>query len=107
MRRNFTHFSIFLLLLTLTSSAAFGQAPAKPNMTNEDFRKQAPAPLPPRPINLPKPVESTLSNGLKVVIVADKRAELHWMQHCDDAKNDVSRWSARVHWVRISTGEAS
>ena len=41
------------------------------------------------------------------VIVADKRAELHWMQHCDDAKNDVSRWSARVHWVRISTGEAS
>ena len=36
-----------------------------------------------------------------------KRAELHWMQHCDDDKNDFSRWSGRVHWVRIATGGPS
>jgi hypothetical protein len=36
-----------------------------------------------------------------------KHAELHWMQHCDDDKNDFSRWSGRVHWVRIATGGPS
>jgi hypothetical protein len=36
-----------------------------------------------------------------------KRAELHWMQHCDDDKNDFSRWSGRVRWVRIATGGPS
>jgi putative endonuclease len=41
------------------------------------------------------------------VIAADKRAELHWMQHCDDDKNDFSRWSGRVRWVRIATGGPS
>ena len=41
------------------------------------------------------------------VIAADKWAELHWMQHCDDAKNDFSRWLACVRWVRIATGGPS
>ena len=36
-----------------------------------------------------------------------KWAELHWMQHCDDAKNDFSRWLACVRWVRIATGGPS
>lgn len=41
--------------------------------TNEDFRKKQPAPLAPRPINLPIPAEKTLPNGLKIVVVEDKR----------------------------------
>lgn len=39
----------------------------------ENFRKTAPAPLAPRPFNLPIPVETTLANGLKVVVVEDRR----------------------------------
>ncbi|MEP6637547.1 MAG: insulinase family protein, partial [Acidobacteriota bacterium] len=42
----------------------------------EQFRQQAPVPLPPRPIHLPTAFETTLSNGLTVVIVADKRLPL-------------------------------
>jgi hypothetical protein len=38
---------------------------------------------------------------------SEKRAELHWMQHCDDDENDFSCWSACVRWVRIATGEPS
>jgi predicted Zn-dependent peptidase len=45
----------------------------KMNQQTEEFRKSAPAPLAPRSINLPKPAETTLPNGLKVVIVEDKR----------------------------------
>lgn len=41
--------------------------------TNEDFRKKQPAPLAPRPINLPIPAEKVLPNGLKIVVVEDKR----------------------------------
>lgn len=41
--------------------------------TNEDFRKKQPAPLAPRSFNLPTPFEKTLPNGLKVVVVEDKR----------------------------------
>lgn len=41
--------------------------------TNEDFRKKQPAPLAARPFNLPTPLEKTLPNGLKVVVVEDKR----------------------------------
>src|SRR5919202_257364 len=34
----------------------------------EDFRRQPPAPLPPRALNLPVPFETTLANGLRVVV---------------------------------------
>jgi zinc protease len=75
MRRiNFT--VSILLLLFAGATAAWGQEKPKPNMTTEDFRKQAPTPLAPRPIRLPKPVEYVLPNGLKVVVVADKRLPL-------------------------------
>ena len=37
----------------------------------ESFRQQAPAPLPPRPIHIPRASETTLANGLAVVIVED------------------------------------
>lgn len=40
------------------------------------FRKVAPAPLPPRPISIPTPRETTLRNGLTLVIVEDSRLPL-------------------------------
>lgn len=42
----------------------------------EDFRRQPPPPLSPRPISLPSPHETTLSNGMRVVIVEDSRLPL-------------------------------
>jgi zinc protease len=42
----------------------------------EEFRRQQPAPLPPRPLNIPTPYETVLPNGLRVVIVEDKRLPL-------------------------------
>src|SRR5918912_227041 len=42
----------------------------------EDFRRQPPAPLPPRALNLPLPEETTLENGLRVVVVEHDRLPL-------------------------------
>ncbi len=42
----------------------------------ESFRSQAPAPLPPRPIVIPTPRETVLSNGLTLVVVEDTRLPL-------------------------------
>ena len=42
----------------------------------EDFRKSAPAPLAPVAFNIPQPFETTLANGLKVVIFEDKKLPL-------------------------------
>ncbi|MBA3242456.1 MAG: insulinase family protein [Acidobacteria bacterium] len=42
----------------------------------EDFRREPPAPLPPRPLNLPVAVETTLANGLHVVFVEEDRLPL-------------------------------
>jgi zinc protease len=42
----------------------------------EDFRRRPPAPLPERALNLPLPEESTLSNGLRVVVVEQRRLPL-------------------------------
>jgi zinc protease len=42
----------------------------------EDFRRQPPAPLAPRSLNLPTPQETTLANGLRVVIVEHDRLPL-------------------------------
>ncbi len=43
---------------------------------NEDFRKTAPAPLEPVPFLIPQPYETTLSNGLKIIVFEDKRLPL-------------------------------
>ena len=43
---------------------------------NEDFRKTAPAPLAPKPFEIPKPFETVLPNGLKVVVFEDNRLPL-------------------------------
>lgn len=42
----------------------------------EPFRSQAPAPLQPRPIAIPAPRETVLSNGLALVVVEDNRLPL-------------------------------
>jgi zinc protease len=42
----------------------------------EIFRSQAPPPLQPRPISIPTPRETTLSNGLSLVVVEDNRLPL-------------------------------
>ena len=39
----------------------------------EEFRKTAPAPLAPKPFNISQPFETTLDNGLKVIIFEDSR----------------------------------
>ena len=42
----------------------------------EAFRRQLPPPLAPRPLNLPEQFAATLSNGLGLVVVEDKRLPL-------------------------------
>ena len=47
------------------------------NMSQQEhFRSQAPPPLQPRPILIPTPRETTLANGLRVVVVEDSRLPL-------------------------------
>src|SRR5215203_6035001 len=47
------------------------------NMSQQEtFRSQAPAPLQPRPISIPTPRETTLPNGLTLVVVEDSRLPL-------------------------------
>ncbi|HMF57377.1 MAG TPA: pitrilysin family protein [Pyrinomonadaceae bacterium] len=42
----------------------------------EDFRRRAPAPLPTKPLNIPRPFETMLPNGLQIVIVEAPRLPL-------------------------------
>src|SRR4051812_44945697 len=42
----------------------------------EEFRSKPPAPLPVRPLNLPEPAETALANGLRVVVVEQRRLPL-------------------------------
>lgn len=45
-------------------------------MQTETFRREMPPPLAPRPLNLPEPFETTLSNGLQLVVIEDRRLPL-------------------------------
>ena len=45
-------------------------------MQTETFRRQMPAPLAPRPLNLPESFQTTLANGLALVLIEDKRLPL-------------------------------
>jgi zinc protease len=47
-----------------------------PDNQLETFRRQPPAPLAPRPLNLPTAEETTLANGLRVVVVENPRLPL-------------------------------
>jgi zinc protease len=62
---------IFVFAVTAFGVNAFAQ-----KTMNEDFRKTAPAPLAPKPFEIPKPFETVLPNGLKVVVFEDKRLPL-------------------------------
>jgi len=45
-------------------------------MQTEVFRHEMPPPLAPRPLNLPEPFETTLSNGLQLIVIEDRRLPL-------------------------------
>ena len=45
-------------------------------MQTETFRREMPPPLAPRPLNLPESFETTLANGLTLVLIEDKRLPL-------------------------------
>ncbi|MEP7037796.1 MAG: pitrilysin family protein [Acidobacteriota bacterium] len=62
---------IFAGLISAFSISIFAQ-----KTMNEDFRKTAPAPLAPKKFDIPKPFETTLPNGLKVVVFEDNRLPL-------------------------------
>ena len=46
------------------------------NLQTENFRREMPPPLAPRPLNLPEPYEKTLPNGLGIVLIEDQRLPL-------------------------------
>ncbi|MEJ7576065.1 MAG: pitrilysin family protein [Pyrinomonadaceae bacterium] len=80
-RKNLLMCVALLLTAAMMSGTlpAFAQTAAVPQQqqgATEEFRRQAPTPLPARPLNLPAPYETTLPNGLRVVIVEDKRTPL-------------------------------
>lgn len=56
--------------------AAFSVGTFAQKTMNEDFRKTAPAALAPKQFDIPKPFETILPNGLKVVVFEDKRLPL-------------------------------
>jgi zinc protease len=70
--------SAALILSGFQALVAFAQtgAPQQGMKQTEEFRKQAPPPLAARPLSIPKPYETTLPNGLQVVIVEDPRLPL-------------------------------
>src|SRR4051812_12448942 len=45
-------------------------------MQTETFRREMPPPLEPRPLNLPEPFATKLSNGLELVLIEDTRLPL-------------------------------
>lgn len=70
--------SVALLFGGASMLAAFAEeaAPRKDMNQTENFRRQAPAPLPSKALNIPTPFETTLANGLQLVIVESKRLPL-------------------------------
>ncbi len=69
--RNTIKIMIFAVVISAFGANTFAQ-----KTMNEDFRKTAPAPLAPKPFDIPKPFETVLPNGLKVVVFEDKRLPL-------------------------------
>jgi zinc protease len=78
-------------------------------MSEEEFRKQAPAPLAPVPFNISKPFETTLENGLKVVVFEDKRFPLVSFRlafrvgEANDAQDATGQTSAMVSMLNEGT----
>jgi zinc protease len=80
---------------------------------NEDFRKTAPAPLAPVPFHIPKPFETALPNGLKVVVFEDKRLPIVSFRlafrigEAHDASNATGQTSAMVSMLNEGTRNRS
>src|SRR5947209_19682631 len=69
----------FLACALMFSSSAeiiLAQTMTQTQSQSEDFRRQPPQPLPIRPLNIPKPFETQLPNGLQIVLVEDHRLPL-------------------------------
>ena len=64
------------LLVSAGLIASFGIGTLAQKNMNEDFRKTAPAALAPKKFEIAKPFETTLPNGLKVIVFEDKRLPL-------------------------------
>lgn len=79
----------------------------------EEFRKQAPAPLAPVPFNIPKPFETALPNGLKIVFFEDKRFPLVSFRlafrvgEAHDATDAIGQTSAMVSMLNEGTQNRS
>jgi predicted Zn-dependent peptidase len=76
---------------------------------SEDFRRTAPAPLSPRPFSIESPFETTLSNGLKVVVVEQGRLPLVSFRlafrsgEINDPKDSIGLTSATMHLLSQGT----
>lgn len=69
--------SVAIIIGGASTLVTFAQTNAPQGMKQtEDFRKQPPQPLSSKPLNIPKPYETTLPNGLRVVVVEDPRLPL-------------------------------
>ena len=64
------------LLVSAGLIASFGIGTLAQKNMNEDFRKTAPAALAPKKFEIAKPFETTLPNGLKVIVFEDNRLPL-------------------------------
>ena len=64
------------LLVSAGLISTFGIGTLAQKNMNEDFRKTAPAALAPKKFEIAKPFETTLPNGLKVIVFEDKRLPL-------------------------------
>jgi zinc protease len=71
--------SVALLVGGVLNPYAFARtttAPLNDMNQTEDFRREAPAPLPSKSLNIPTPFETRLPNGLTLVVVETKRLPL-------------------------------
>lgn len=80
---------------------------------NEDFRKNVPAPLEPAPFEIPKPFETELANGLKILIFEDERLPLvsyrlaFFSGDADEPEDSVGITSALASMLSEGTQELS
>lgn len=76
---------------------------------NEDFRKNPPTPLNPRPFSIAAPFETTLSNGLKVVVFEQRRLPLVSFRlafrsgEINDPQDLIGLTSATTHLISQGT----
>src|SRR3977135_402810 len=71
---------VAILLCAAGISPLAAQQKTNPGTANapqsEEFRRKAPTPLTAKPLMIPRPYETTLANGLRGVVLEDKRLPL-------------------------------